>query len=461
MARLFGTDGIRGIANTEISCELAMDIAKAASIVVGEEKHSMPTFLVGRDTRISGEMIEAAMNAGFCSVGVNSVNLGVVPTPAVSYLVAEGYADCGVMISASHNPFEFNGIKIFGHGGLKLADEQEFEMEKIILDKIKPYPVCWKDQIGQFSANGDLLEKYINHLTETVSDVDLSSLRVAIDCSNGSSSRTAHKLFEQLGIKADIFHHTPDGVNINKDCGSTHINVLSEIVANGDYHCGFAFDGDADRCIMVDESGNEINGDIIMAILAYHLKQEGKLKNNTLVATVMSNMGLFKFAEENDINMEITKVGDRYVLEKILQGGHNFGGEQSGHVIMSDYMSTGDGQLTAIQILSALAKSGKKASELAKVMTVYPQAMKNIRANAEMKSALAVDPGAQKIIDEASKILGNDGRILVRPSGTEPLIRVMIEGKNQDKIDKLIDQVAEQIFDRLTLNQSFEPLTNL
>jgi len=457
MGRIFGTDGARGVANTEISCKLAMNIGRSATMVVAERIGRKPTFVIGKDTRISSDMLEAAVASGLCSVGADVFLGGVMPTPAVSYLIASGHADAGIMLSASHNPYEYNGIKVFGPGGRKLTDEEEFEIEEIILDKTKPYLIRWGWELGRIKRSDDLMKDYINHLANTVNG-DLKGLRIAVDCSNGSASSTATALFERLGADATILHNEPNGININRDCGSTHIHRLSDYVKEHRYDAGVAFDGDADRCIAVDEQGNVVDGDKIMAIVALDMKAQGTLRDDTLVATVMSNLGLFKFAEENGIRMETTKVGDRYVLESMLKKSYNLGGEQSGHIILMDHMTTGDGQLSAITLLSIMARSGKKLSELAGVMQTYPQVMKNIRADSLMKSKLGVDQGVEKIVQDAKAQLGGDGRILLRSSGTEPLIRVMIEGRDQALIEQLVCQVSDQLEERLSQNEDCKKL---
>lgn len=452
MGRIFGTDGARGVANTEISCKLAMDIGRAAAMVIAEKIGRKPVFVIGKDTRISSDMLEAAISAGLCSVGADAIQVGTLPTPAISYLVEKEHADAGIMLSASHNPYEFNGIKIFGPAGFKLTDEEEFEIEEIVLDKVKPYSIRWGWELGRMRSDHALVEDYIRHLVDTVPD-GLPGMKIAVDCSNGSASSTAEALFKELGAEAVVLNCEPNGVNINRDCGSTHIDKLAEYVAAGDFDAGVAFDGDADRCIAVDEKGNIIDGDVILAILSADMKNRGKLAQDTLVATVMSNMGLGKFAEKNGINLETTKVGDRYVLECMRKQGFCLGGEQSGHVIMSEFMSTGDGQLSAIQLLSCAARSGKKMSELAEIMTVYPQVLRAFRADAVMKSELISDEAARKIIKDAEAELGDTGRILVRASGTEPLIRVMIEGEKLDQITSLVERMTEQLEEQLSQNE--------
>ncbi|MDL2232265.1 phosphoglucosamine mutase [Ruminococcaceae bacterium OttesenSCG-928-L11] len=452
MGRIFGTDGARGVANTEISCKLAMNIGRAAAMVLSEQIGRKPTVLIGKDTRISSDMLEAAITAGLCSVGADVIHAGVLPTPAIAYLITEEHADGGIMLSASHNPYEFNGIKIFGPEGYKLTDAEEFEIEEIVLDHVKPYLIRWGWELGRIRKVENLADLYIDHIAKTI-DGDLSGMKIAVDCSNGSASSTAEKLFTRLGATVDILSCEPNGININKNCGSTHIDRLCQYVKEGQYDAGIAFDGDADRCIAVDETGEAVDGDQIMAILATDMKAKGKLKDNAIVATVMSNMGLFRFAADNGIQMETTKVGDRYVLEQMRKKGFNLGGEQSGHVILSDHMSTGDGQLTAIQLMAALKSSGKKFSELKSVMTVYPQVQRGIRADAVMKAKLAVDKAVELIIAKSEKQLNGNGRILVRASGTEPLIRVMIEGADKQQIEELVATVADQLEERLSQNE--------
>ena len=452
MGRIFGTDGVRGIANTDLSCTLAMNLGRATAMVLAEQIGRKPVVLIGMDTRLSSPMLEATMTAGLCSVGADVIQAGVLPTPAVAYLVQQKHADGGIMISASHNPYEFNGIKIFGPDGYKLTDAEEFEIEEIVLDKVKPFPLRWGWELGRIRNVPNLADLYLDHIAGTVKG-DLSGLRVVVDCANGSAATTAQKLFAKLGATVTILAAEPNGININKNCGSTHIERLGRIVAEGDFDAGMALDGDADRCIAVDENGKIVEGDEIMAVLAMDKKQRGTLRDNVLVATVYSNMGLSRFAEENGIAMEITKTGDRYVLEKMRKEGYNLGGEQSGHVILSDYMSTGDGQLTAIQLLSVLKRSGKTMSQLAAVMTVYPQVQKGMRADTVMKAALTTDKGVEVILQKAEEQLGKDGRLLVRASGTEPLIRVMLEGKDQQQIEALCDWVVEQLEERLSQNE--------
>ncbi len=449
MGRIFGTDGVRGIANTELSCTLAMDIGRAAAMVVAQEKRKEhPTFLLGSDTRISRFMLLNALSAGLCSVGANVVLLGVVPTPAVAYLVKEMGADGAIMLSASHNPYEFNGIKIFGSEGYKLTDEQEFAIEEIVLDHVLPYDVKWNDQLGTVREDFKAVDRYIQHIIHTV-DGDLSGMHILVDCANGSASRTAARIFDQLGVNAMVINNSPNGTNINDGCGSTHIDLLAKQVVEQGCDLGIAFDGDADRCLAVDHTGTLVDGDQLIAMMSLYLKEQGKLKDNTAVVTVMSNMGLFRFAKEHGINLEITKVGDRYVLENMRTNGYLIGGEQSGHIIFKEHLSTGDGQLTAVQLLHLLKEKKLSLAQAASVMTVYPQVMLNVRANKEMKKAVQVDEGVQQEVKKWEKQLGEDGRILLRPSGTEPLIRVMVEGKDQSEIQKAAQSIAQIIEERL------------
>ena len=448
MGRLFGTDGVRGIANTELTCERAMEIGRAAATVLADGCRRRPTFVIGSDTRASSDMLSSALIAGLCSVGADVIQLGVVPTPAVAYLVGKYKADAGVMISASHNPAEFNGIKIFSGNGLKLPDMLEEHIEEIVLDKTHPIATPVGGEVGRLSYAQDAVRDYVTHV-KTSAYHSLSGLRVAIDCANGSASTTAPLLFRELGAEVHLLNYTPDGVNINKKCGSTHMGALTEyVIANG-LDCGIAFDGDADRCLCVDEKGNLIDGDRIMAICALDLKKRGKLNKNTVVGTVMTNFGFGKFCEENDLHFIATKVGDRYVLEEMLQEDYSFGGEQSGHIIFRDFATTGDGQLTATQLLALMKVAKSPLSELASVMTRYPQTMVNLKISSEGKIAFYTDPKVAEAMETAKEELGKSGRIVVRPSGTEPLIRVMVEGMDAEQIETIAGRVANIINERL------------
>ena len=449
MGRLFGTDGARGVANTELTVDLAVSIGMAAAMVLTENNNSKhPKILIGKDTRLSSDMLEGALIAGLCSVGADVVLLGVVPTPTVAYLVKKYNADAGIMISASHNPFEFNGIKIFSSSGYKLPDAMEAEIESIVLDHSRPYPQPVGDGLGKVSYADSAVEDYISHVAGTISE-RLDGMRVAIDCSNGSSSRTAQELFTRLGAECHMLADKPDGTNINKDCGSTHMENLQSYVRENKLDLGIAFDGDADRCLACDENGEFIDGDFIMAICAKDLSSRGMLSKNTAVGTVMSNLGFQRFCKNNGMTFVGTNVGDRYVLETMLKEGYNFGGEQSGHVIFLDHATTGDGQLTAIQLLGILKRRDAKLSDIATLMTHYPQVLINVRVTAEGKKSFAENEEISGKIREVSEILGDSGRILVRLSGTEPLVRVMLEGTDLDEIQRLGQETADLIRDRI------------
>lgn len=444
MARLFGTDGVRGLANTELSCELCLKLGRAAAYVLTKHNHHRPKILIGRDTRISGEMLEAALCAGLCSYGADVHLLGVVPTPAVAYLVGKYQADAGIMISASHNPAEYNGIKIFNTSGYKIPDEYEQEIEALVLDEIEEIPLVAGDSVGTPHRCENAVDDYVSHLLSTT-DVRLDGLRVLIDCANGSASATAHKVFPALGAEAHIICNEPDGININRDCGSMHIEELAKRVKGAGYDLGIAFDGDSDRILTCDNEGNLVDGDMLMAAFALYLKEQGRLASDTLVVTVMSNLGLVRCAQQNGIKVETTKVGDRFVLECMLQNGYSLGGEQSGHLIFQDYATTGDGQLSAIQLLTMMKKTGKSLKELASVMTVYPQVMENVPVGKTVKGLLATDKDIRALILKWEQQLGENGRILVRPSGTEPLVRVMAEGKDKDLITRCVKEIADAV----------------
>lgn len=449
MGRLFGTDGARGVANTELTCELAMNIGRAAAMVLVNEEVKHPTVIIGKDTRLSSDMLESALAAGLCSVGANVISLGVVPTPAVAFLVKKYNADAGVMISASHNPFEFNGIKIFSSEGYKLPDTLEEEIEAIVLDGKTPYPKLSGDELGRVTSAPDVVDDYINHVASTIPN-KLTGLNIAVDCSNGSASRTAAKLFKALEANCHFLSDAPNGVNINDNCGSTHMEDLIKYVKENKLDGGVAFDGDADRCLAVDENGNLIDGDFLIAICAKDLKQRGLLKKDTAVGTVMTNMGFNRFCEQEGINFVATNVGDRYVLEEMLREGYSIGGEQSGHVIFIDYSTTGDGQLTAVQLLSLLARSGKKLSEISNVIKRYPQVLINVKVSPEGKLRFFTDKDVKEEIESVKETLGNRGRILVRLSGTEPLVRVMLEGEDSSEITRLANKTAELIREKLS-----------
>ncbi|MBQ9964637.1 MAG: phosphoglucosamine mutase [Clostridia bacterium] len=448
MGRLFGTDGVRGIANTELTCELAFGIGKAAALVLTKGGRRRPVVLIGSDTRASSDMLDAALTAGLCAVGADVIRLGVIPTPAVAFLVGKYKADAGIMISASHNPAEYNGIKLFSGDGYKLPDALEEEIEQIVLDGDGAFPAPIGGEIGRVSEAPNAAKDYIDHLKSTVLYA-LDGMHIAVDCANGAASATAPRLFEELHAKAEILSHEPDGVNINRDCGSTHLEALSRYVVEHGLDLGVAFDGDADRCLCVDENGEEVDGDQIMAICAIDMKERGKLAGDTVVGTVMTNFGFTKFCKENDLQYIATKVGDRYVLEELLLGEFSFGGEQSGHIIFRDFATTGDGQLTAIQLLSYLKRSGAKLSELKSIMTKYPQLTINLEISAEGKVKFYTNSAIKKAMASAKKALDGVGRIVVRPSGTEPLIRVMAEGDDPALVKEQAEAVASVIREQL------------
>ncbi|HAS78346.1 MAG TPA: phosphoglucosamine mutase, partial [Ruminococcus sp.] len=443
-----GTDGARGIAVTELTCETAMQIGRAAALVLTKTMSHKPVIFIGKDTRISSDILEAALAAGICSVGADVKILGVVPTPAVAYLVRNSNADAGIMISASHNSVEFNGIKLFASSGYKLSDEIEEEIEELILDRPQDIKLVSDTAVGRIYHYENAAKTYSDYI-KNIADADVSGLKVALDCANGSASATAKELFSSLGCECMLISDSPDGTNINKNCGSTHIEQLQEFVRNNKCDAGFAFDGDADRCLAVDENGELIDGDKLIALNALEMKKKGILKNNTAVVTVMTNIGFRHFARENQINTEFTGVGDRYVLERMLEGGFNIGGEQSGHIIFLDHATTGDGQLSAVKTLCVLADSKMKMSELASVMEVYPQVLVNVKITAASKGKWKTIPEITDAVSRCEAELGDDGRILVRESGTEPLIRIMIEGKDTDEIRRLADSVADIIKENL------------
>lgn len=444
MGRLFGTDGARGIANKELTCELATNIGRAAAYVLTEKTTEKPKVIIGKDTRVSSNMLEMALAAGLCSVGADVVLVGFVPTPAIAYLVKEKNADAGIMISASHNPCEYNGIKIFDGNGFKLPDSMEEKIEALVLDDMSPieYPVG--GEVGSVFLRYDYVDLYVDYLAKCI-NADLSGMKIAIDCANGSSSVTAEKLFKKLGADVHIMHATPNGVNINAGCGSTHMEDLTDYVNGHDVDLGLAFDGDADRCLAVDENGKLIDGDKMIAIFALDMKKKGILNDETAVVTVMTNLGFKHFARDNGIAVAETKVGDRYVLEEMVKNDYQIGGEQSGHIIFKRYATTGDGQLSGGMLAAIIKASGKSASDIASIMNVLPQTLINIKAPNELKAKLNTDEDIIAAIEEVKNTLGERGRILVRASGTEPLIRVMLEGEDIVEIKKLGKQVAQVI----------------
>ena len=456
MGRLFGTDGARGVANSELTCELAMQIGRAAAMVLTEHTNKRPKVLIGMDTRASSQMLESAISAGLCSVGADVMLLGEIPTPAVAYLVKKYEYDAAVMISASHNPCEYNGIKIFQGNGYKLPDALEEEIESIILDKTQVPPIKVGGEVGRIIRSRTSIIDYSSYLKSVAQDElaeygkeNFNGLKIAVDCSNGAASVTAPRVFMRLCDDCFFMACHPNGTNINANCGSTHLEVLQDFVVRNNCDVGLAFDGDADRFLAVDEKGDVVDGDKLIAIFAKHMKNKGKLKNNAAVVTVMSNMGFFKFCDENGIHCEKTKVGDRYVLENMLENDFVIGGEQSGHIIFRDFATTGDGELSALKLLCVMKETGKKLSDLASEMEVFPQVLVNVRVSDFGKARFPRDEEIKKAIEAAEKELGSDGRVLVRVSGTEPLVRVMLEGKDEEKINILAQEIAQVIKERL------------
>lgn len=446
MGRLFGTDGARGIAVTELTCELAMNIGRAAAIVLTKQKthKGKARILIGKDTRISSDILESALIAGITSVGADVELLGVVPTPAVAYLVRYYGADAGVMISASHNSVEYNGIKLFSSTGFKLPDDVENEIEALILDTPEKMTLVDGSDVGRVRTMYGAVSEYNEHIQSTVGG-KFQGLLVAIDCANGSASATAELLFYKFGAEYVYINNEPDGLNINDKCGSTHIEQLVELVKKRGCDVGFAFDGDADRCLAVDEKGNIIDGDKLIAILSRYMKEMGTLKNNTAVVTVMSNLGFHRFMNENKIETVCTKVGDRYVLEEMLNNGYNIGGEQSGHIIFLDHATTGDGQLTAVQTLELLSKCKRPLSQLVKDIPDFPQLLVNVKITEDKKGLWDKTQKITDIIAQAEQTMGENGRILVRESGTEPLVRVMIEGKDEKEVRHWTNLIADTV----------------
>ena len=453
MRKYFGTDGIRRIANTELSPELVYKVAKAGAYVLSKHTDHAPTILIGRDTRISGTLIESAMTAGFLSYGANVKILDVMPTPAVAYLTRRFKADASVVISASHNTFEFNGVKYFSNKGMKIPDELEEEIEDVMDSGKIDELTAVNEKIGVSEIRTDLLDEYVyffrKNFEEELEQFDKENFLVAVDTANGATSVVADKIFNVLGIKHKIINDNPDGVNINDNCGSTHLEGLKKFVVENKCNLGIAYDGDGDRCLAVDENGNEIDGDKILAILSNSFKQKGILNKDTVVATVMSNLGLNKYAEANGINFVQTKVGDRYVLEEMLKNGYNLGGEQSGHVICLDYNPTGDGILTSILLIRAMLEQNKTASEISSIMKAYPQVLVNARIKNDKKDEYKNDSEIKKAIDDLEAEFSGNGRVLIRASGTEPLIRVMIEGENQEYIKEKATKLAKLIEEKL------------
>ncbi len=444
MARLFGTDGVRGVANTELTPLLAMQLGQAGAYVLTEERSYRPTIMVGCDTRISGDMLANALMAGICSVGANAVYVGVVPTPAVAYLTRKYKVDAGVVISASHNPVEFNGIKFFNGDGYKLSDELEDEIEALIRDGNRDIPKPNGSRVGKIKYRSDAREEYINHALKAV-PLNIQGMKIVVDCAEGASFYTSVETLKELGADVVAIHNNPDGTNINANCGSTHMEELCARVVFEKAALGLAFDGDADRLLAADENGQVINGDKIMAIIGNHMKQKGTLKQDTIVATVMSNLGFFIMGKAHGIQIEQTKVGDRYVLERMREAGYNLGGEQSGHIIFLDENTTGDGLLSALHLLEVVSETGKPLSELAKIVEILPQSLVGAKVPNHKKESFMQYPEIADAIKALEDKYAGAGRVLIRPSGTEPLVRVMIEGKDQKMIEQDAKALAELI----------------
>ncbi|MDD4564920.1 MAG: phosphoglucosamine mutase [Eubacteriales bacterium] len=447
MGRLFGTDGVRGVANSELTPELAFNLGKAGAYVLRKNEHK-PVVLIAKDTRISGDMLENAISAGILAMGGNVIKAGVLPTPAVAYLVRHFKADAGVVISASHNPFEYNGIKFFNGEGFKLDDDIEDEIEDIILKNIDVNSHITGDRLGRcLDAGENAMTLYANYLKSTI-NTDLKDLKLVIDCANGAAYKVAEKVFSELGAEVVALHNDPDGVNINELCGSTHPEKLQEMVVSNKANMGLAFDGDADRLIAVDELGRIIDGDKMMYICAKMMKDNGQLPECLVTATVMSNLGLHNAIKKIGCKLELTQVGDRYVLESMLKTGCAIGGEQSGHIIFLNCSTTGDGILSALQLLKAVKASGSKPSVLADEVTIYPQVLKNAKIKNENKKKYISDPDIIDEIKKLEEVMAGEGRVLIRPSGTEPLVRVMIEGKNIEQITNLAENLASLLTKR-------------
>ena len=446
MGKLFGTDGIRGVVGETLTAELAYRVGQAITIVLTEQKGSAPTITIGKDTRISSDMLESALMAGICAMGGSVMPFGTIPTPAVAFLTVQEEADAGIVISASHNPYEHNGIKIFGAQGYKLSDEMEEKVEDIVLSK-ESLPVKTRDQIGmRLHGMRQMKSDYIDYLLSTV-DCDMRGLRVLVDCANGAASATAPGLFGKLPLHADFIFDKPDGININNGCGSTHMETLCRGVVAGKYDLGIAFDGDADRCLLVDEKGHIIDGDKVLAVCGKAMRRKGSLNGNAIVATVMSNLGLHEFCRKGDFLLVCTDVGDRHVLEKMIECGYMIGGEQSGHTIFREYATTGDGELTALQFIQAYCEAGVPASELVSCCAQYPQELINVPVSAVggAKERIMADDRLWEQVRIQEEALNGEGRILVRPSGTEALIRVMVEAKTVEIAHNVAKTLAEFI----------------
>lgn len=444
MARLFGTDGVRGEANVTLLPEMAYRLGRAATIYFGKESEEQPLIIIGRDTRISGEMFESALTAGICSAGGRAMLAGIIPTPAIAYLARKHKAKAGIVISASHNPFHDNGIKFFGGDGYKLPDSVEDELEAIVhqLETDDNYPRPTAEHIGHIEYCTDLLNQYMEFVISTCKE-RFEGVKVVLDCANGAAYEAMPKILRHLGATVKVIHALPNGTNINDGCGSTHLESLQKAVLENGADFGIAHDGDADRCLCVDEKGQIIDGDHILVMCAMDMMKDGKLPYNTVVTTVMANIGFHQAIKKAGGRAEITKVGDRYVLENMLKNGYKIGGEQSGHIIFTDFSTTGDGLITALQVLSSLKRSGRKASDLTALMTTYPQLLVNVKV--ATKEGWETNEAIKKAIAAGDEELGENGRILVRPSGTEPLLRVMAEGPDQEQLDRICHAIADVV----------------
>ena len=439
MRKYFGTDGIRGIAGESLTADLSFKVGKALGKLLTEKKEH-PKVVIGRDTRISCDMIEQALTAGLTSTGVNVMTVGTIPTPAIAYLTKTIETDSGIMISASHNPYQDNGIKIFGPDGFKLTDEQELEIESLI-DNSEQIKNASFEKIGKLYGGSELSQKYVQHIKQSISG-DLSNIKIALDCANGATTGVAPYIFGDLEADIETIGCQPNGININDNVGSTKIDTISAFVKENNVDVGFAFDGDGDRVLAVDANGNIVDGDKIMYIIGKYLSEKGQLAQNTIVTTVMSNLGFHKALDREGINKAVTAVGDRYVVEEMRKSGYNLGGEQSGHVILMDYNTTGDGQLSAVQLTKIMQETGKSLSQLASEVTIYPQKLVNIRVENTMKEKAMEVPAIKAIIEKMEAEMAGNGRILVRPSGTEPLLRVMAEAPTTEEVDYYVDTIA-------------------
>ncbi len=448
MAKLFGTDGVRGIANLELTPKVAYDLGRAGAFVLSDFLKHKSKILIGKDTRISGDLLEAALISGICSVGVDVDLVGVIPTPGIAYLTKKNNYAAGIMISASHNPFYDNGIKFFNKNGYKLSDEMENKIEEIIFDKSDNLPKITHEKIGVVNRKYNLLDDYADFLESSFNGLDLNNFKIALDCANGATFKIAARIFKNLGAKVYVINNQPDGININLNCGSTHIDGLVKFVFENNCDIGFGFDGDGDRCLIVDSDGKIIYGDEILSIIGCYMKSKKILKQNTIVTTIMSNLGLFMMGKKEKINIIKTKVGDRYILEEMLKDNYNLGGEQSGHIILSDYNTTGDGILTALYVSKIMFEGGKKICDLNN-MQVMPQVLVNVKVSNVKKNDYLSNIEIKNAIKSLENEFGEAGRIVIRPSGTEPVIRVMLEGQNKNLLNQAAMNLANLIEKKL------------